>query len=1113
MMPDVPGRFIRAVFLASKLRQAARKGAYDEASFSYQDGEEWEQAKVHMLLELDLRLQDASDVQKLKLCTARDLEGVPQDLITTSILRLESDETVLGFKLHEQGNGMYFNVQVLLQTASGLRAEPLSQELFYLKYPFPGREIAWQSAQQPPAEVAALWAFRGTERHHVLGLTYAAGGSIERATGKVAMFWVDLWLLTCSLYYIDVITDVQQLVLFLAEGQYSYFAMSCFGIAIPIVSTVVESVKWSENQAPRAQCDIFRRWVPSMAARLVLVVTSTVTQLHILLLVVASACMRTKHDLLQAAKQSEVVEAAISAALQGNYWCLIVVGIEAIPDASFRSLTVSVLTSCAALAYDFASRDKADAKVLHIPGKLKLTEPLFAALLLFRTLEVIGRLLAINMLHLATRSISVGGPVAVALLVAAAWRNFPEADMSQILGAALAHPGQVLLGDLSRLPLRISVWMQVVLQLVALSLQGLLHISNWPPQAKVVPWQLLALSLSASIVGSLGLCLLSRLGNKKEHPFLEQLAKEQVLTCTALATALDLQTVTVPVLAAVREITLDPDAFNDEEILQKLEKARTKVRIPATSMLKLQKHLGQDSEPILRVNVISVDFGKYECKELPAWKWDQCHWPLRSARLEWLDGNRLGEVFDLLCRCTELEEVSLEFVRSDLSDWQKLEKATWPKLRLAEFKDCFSSSESDKAAAVLAALAKCENLQVLDFWGSDVRREAWEALLGTTPWPALQWERCNFGFQTPSEDFRGPPQTQAVVAEPAAESKHEQMPAKRLTHFSLWTWFGTSKAALLKQLAACQDLETLDAGCCSDVPSLEWESLQHANWPQLSEVNLSSTFEYLSHGLQGSATVLKLLAASRHLKRINLWDCRGIPSEAWAALEGANWPNLRDADFGYCFVVGAPGCSKAAVVMKLLARCSHLERIGLSRCDGISGEDFEVLGAASWPELTDANFGGCFVKDDQAPGQRALLQMLSNCPKLKSLDMVHCRMKERHLWELPAGCWPELQVFESEGAFEQELERLRGVPKKPKKKARKKVSAKEACQADENTAAEEAQDEAACGSAGAPEVEQPMDAGEPLEAPRGTERKKRRRKKYRLVKRTGASARREPTPT
>ena len=1228
--PDVPGRFIRAVFVASKLR--SEEGMY-------YDGDEWEQAKVHLLLELDLRLQDAAHVQKLKLCVVKDLEGVPQDMISVSTLHLKSDEMVIGLRLNEvpsqeQGSSLYYNVQVLLKSGTDVWAEPLSRELFHLRFPFPGREITWQSVQAPRAEVVALRAFRGCERHHVTGLLYRSGCSIETATGKVAMFWIDLWLLTCALYYFDVVTDLQQLMLFLAEGQYWYLAISCVGLAIPVVSTMVESVQWSEDPPPRAQCDMLRRWAPSMAAklfawsegdaprpqrdmlrhlvpsmpaRLVLIVASVLTQLHILLLVVVSTCMRAKHDLLQGAKQAEVAEAAISAALQSNYWCLIVVGIESVPEASFRSLTISLLVSCASLAFGFASRDKVDAKILHIPGKLNWG-PIFAALLVVRALDVTSRLLAINMLHLATRAVPIGGPVAVALLVAAARHCFPEATTSQVLAAAIAHPGQILLGDHSRLPLRVSLWMQVVLQLLAVSLQGLLHVSNWSPEAKAVPWPLLAASVAASITAILGLCVLASLGNKMKHPLLEQLAKDQALTCTALAAALDLPKLTIPVLAAAEEITLDPEAIENEELLRKLEGARTKVHIPATSMRKLGEHFEQHEEQILRLNVIDADFDSdRKLRMLRKLRWDQCcWWHLRVVRFTCACP---CAALAMLSCCTELEEVTLDYVQKQTRYWQQLRTASWPQLRVANICSCFreercyesdtesdsceklhespsksdeSDTESDSceklhespsksAAVLLEVLVKCKKLEVIDFSGNDYPKgAAWDELFAKKPWPDLDWDRCDFGECKPSPHFR-PPQKppkcshMSLGVEAAAESEPWQMPPKYLTHVLLRDFREPYRATLLAQLGKCQDIELIQVSFCEDVPSSEWELLRHASWPQLRVADFYSAFSQGS----GSGAVLQLLAGSRHLEQLSLSSCM-ILAEAWKALENAHCPNLWKVDFSNSFM-GEEGC--ATVAMKFLARCSQLVWIDLRGWDAMSWEDLESLGAASWPELRKAVFctsGNDFhqqaeyllvkemedmydqegdarfrledrfqelVKELEATfAQRAVfvLQMLSRCPKLTCLDMAGCMVEEGHLSKLPAGCWPELKAFCSEASFEKELERLRRpepqdavsilgetasitadevTAKKPKKKAHKKIAVKPISRADDAAAAAAAQERAASSSAEAHEVEQPAEPGNLLEAPESTERKQpKRKKRYRLVKRTGASARREQTP-
>ena len=952
---------------------------------------------------------------------------------------------------------------------------------------------------------------------------------------------MDLWLLTCALYYFDVVTDLQQLLLFFDEGQYTYLAISCFGIAIPMIGTIVDSVKWSEGKVPRAQCDIFRRMVPFLAVRLVLVVASVLTQLHVLLLVLASTCMRVKHDLLQGAKQSEVVEAAISALLQSNYWCLTVVGLESIPGASFRSLTLSLLTSCASLSFSFASRDKVDTKVLHVPGKLAWG-PLFISLIFFRALEVTSRLLAINMLHLATRAVPVGGPVAVALLVATAWRYFPEANLSQILAAAIAHPGQVLLGDRSRLPLCISLWMQVVLQLVAIGLQGLLHVTNWSLDAKMVPWPLLTLSVSASIVGSLGLCVLARLGSRMQHPFFQEVAQDCNLTCTALATAVDLPKLFVSVLAAVDEITLDLEALKDDMLLQKLEKAKTKVCISASSMQKLEEDLEQTWEQILRLNVSDVDFS--ECKCLSNLTWDQCHWHLRTVQFR---RNCPAAALGMLARCAQLEELTLRDCHLALSDFEMLRMATWKSLKFATFAWC--SLDESQAAAALAVLSQCEKLEVVNFYGNDFPTQAaWDELLAGKPWPALQWDRCEFGLHAPSAEYRPPLQAQAVVREAVAEPETAHTLPKCLTHTSLWGLSETHRATLLAQHAACQDIELLDATECDSVPSSEWELLRHASWPQLRVATFGFTFSDYSKGLAGSAALLQLLSGCQRLERIKLSGCCNIPGDAWQALEGTDWPDLREASFDFCFPGGSPGCITAALVLKVLARCSHLERIDFSFCGGAS-QHFRFLGAASWPELTHASFASCFEDLEEASVQakQDVLQMLSRCSKLRELNMNECNMQDSHLAELRTGCWPELEVWLGLESVESQLERLRrpdpntsnasaepatsasltaedliaekpqkaiataeptGVTaedvaaEKPEKKARRKVNAMRASHADQNGAEDVAKDGAAAAhnSAEVREIAQPTQAYEP-QAREGKARKRLQKgNKSRLAK-------------
>ena len=420
--------------------------------------------------------------------------------------------------------------------------QDLSLKIFAMAYSFPGREVTLDC----PAgtEVTSFRAFSGCDRDHIFGLkSLSSSWSVESATGQKPLFWAELLVLTFGLYYLDVVTDLQQLALFASEGSYEYLVLSCIGISIPIVTTLVEAVRWSFASSP--QNDLFRHAIPSMAARVALICLSVVSQLHMLLLVICSVVMRTRHDLLLGAKHAEVAESGFSALLQSNFLLMILVGLESVSSEALHSLAISAAISVASLGFGFASRDKEDTKVLDVPGKLGWG-PTLAGLILVRTLEVSSRLLAINVIHLSTRSgISLGGPAAVAMLAALSWLAFPEArrERAHLFAGIIAHPGQVLLGNRSQLPVRRSLCIQLFLQALALALQGLLHSSpTMLPEAQVLPMELLVVSLLATLASTLGLCALAHSGSKSPHPFFKSVAKGQPLTCTMLATAASKET-------------------------------------------------------------------------------------------------------------------------------------------------------------------------------------------------------------------------------------------------------------------------------------------------------------------------------------------------------------------------------------------------------------------------------------------------------------------------------------------------------------------------------------------------------------------------------------------
>eukprot|EP00913_Durusdinium_trenchii_P032168 g30121.t1 len=94
-----------------------------------------------------------------------------------------------------------------------------------------------------------------------------------------------------------------------------------------------------------------------------------------------------------------------------------------------------------------------------------------------------------------------------------------------------------------------------------------------------------------------------------------------------------------------------------------------------------------------------------------------------------------------------------------------------------------------------------------------------------------------------------------------------------------------------------------------------------------------------------------------------------------------------------------------AIIAKL-ANCKLLEELVFVDCyfefSGISTDAWHLLGNAEWPELKIANFSFCFENDPAQP----VLQMLARCRKLTSLKLLRCGVTVEHLRALPKGCWP-----------------------------------------------------------------------------------------------------------
>ena len=979
--PTEQGRFLRAEFVASHLLRGG--GGYYLQKL-------WEDSKVHLLKELHLRLHEGSEVQKLQLCTEEDLKGVPPERIACATMKLERGEKVVGFRMNavqsQAGSTVYFNVQVVLESEDGVRAEPLSREQLHSKHPdFPGRQLSLESNGSPKLEICALRSMRGQHRDHLVGLIFQSWHGVESATGQNAMYWIDLLALTGGLYYLDVVTDVQQIALFLAEGQYEYFALSCLGVAIPMIATVIDAVRWSEGLVARPQRDAFRRSLPSAFARLTLIFMSVLTQCHMILLVLASMQMRIKHDLLLGAKHAEVAEAVISAGLQTNFWFLIIVGMESVSSEDFRSLTFSIGISVASLAFGFAGRDRNDARVLGVPGKLGW-EPIFMALFVVRAFEVTSRLLALNMLHLATRtSLPLGGPVAVGVLVAWAYFCFPEAEKVHVFAAAIAHPGQVLLGNRSRMPLRFSLAMHIFLQVAAVALQGLVLFSDtWLPEAKEVPWLIIAASVATSICSSIGLCALALYGNSMEHPFLKMVAGGKRLTCTMLATAVQLPQAPTAVYAMAKELWLDSEALKDPEILQKLASSQARVCIESTAMRKLEMLPDDRWELLKHLEVIKVNFTECTFEEANAAgnseasegsqrqnskravsRWDSLRWTqLESV---WFGRRANAEALDMVARCHQLTDIALAMNKILVTvPWKGLLQARWSKLRSASFVGCFSKDESHGVAAeVLKILARCSELEVLNFEGNKFpTTQQWDEQFAKGCWPKLRREKCNFPLNGPSQEYWREQATRATAQQdPAtAESKSPPMSensagcfcvrmpaetegekfARYLTHVG-----EVRGAAQMESLAERPDLEVVRIEN-SKLPASACLPLERAIWPELRVASFQGSF---MNELAGAHAALGLLARCKLLEEIELSFCGGIPAEAWERLWGAEWPLLKTANFNWTFKDGAPGCSKAAMVLEVLGKCSRLVELNWRGCDGTTVQDFKHLPDGCWPLL------------------------------------------------------------------------------------------------------------------------------------------------------------------
>eukprot|EP00438_Fugacium_kawagutii_P023784 Skav219336 [mRNA] locus=scaffold4190:4114:19716:- [translate_table: standard] len=97
---------------------------------------------------------------------------------------------------------------------------------------------------------------------------------------------------------------------------------------------------------------------------------------------------------------------------------------------------------------------------------------------------------------------------------------------------------------------------------------------------------------------------------------------------------------------------------------------------------------------------------------------------------------------------------------------------------------------------------------------------------------------------------------------------------------------------LLRVLGRCPALEELNFDGCRFIPGTAWAKLQGAQWRQMRKANFSLCFARQGDGAED---LLQALGSCSTLEELNFDDCPEIPGAAWAQLRGAEWPQMRKA--------------------------------------------------------------------------------------------------------------------------------------------------------------------------------------------------------------------------
>ncbi|CAE7211222.1 unnamed protein product [Symbiodinium necroappetens] len=467
-----------------------------------------EHVREHFLRVMDLEIDLGVSRQTLQLAPAQEScrEHVEQGRLPTLQRQLvvPAKARVLGFKYHEAveaatGFARVHDLCVLMEEEGKLYLEPLSRICIdRLSQHLPGR-VRWL----PPAleavekidkegldvtelpEVDGLQILRGS-MDHIVDSHYKEGiGPVESS-----VFLQGDVVGGPALFYIDIVLDVKQLVLFYGSGLHGYLLLNMMGMAMPIIFTTWDAIRFVGTRS--ADLDAMTVWIPPTIL-LPLLVIATISQTLMLLLALVSAATGKKQPLLSGAKFAEVAESATSALVQTNFLISALGGVSQIQalelsEEQLQSMQLSVAVSCLSLGLGFASRDKADSAVLGLPGKLGW-DATMAALVLTRCMEVSSRIFAYNILQVSVRGwplLRFGSLVAVGLVLVSARLLFPDASLADVAASTIAHPGQILEPS-SLLPLQHSLCLHSLLVAAAGASQLVLHTSEAPDASKATP--------------------------------------------------------------------------------------------------------------------------------------------------------------------------------------------------------------------------------------------------------------------------------------------------------------------------------------------------------------------------------------------------------------------------------------------------------------------------------------------------------------------------------------------------------------------------------------------------------------------------------------------------